>query len=210
MRNLDLLREQYNRCYRRHLLLGQHFVTTPTSIVNRLMGVEPSPDPMTFSGLATFSGGINSSGAFQNQALPLLAIAAGTTTLALSPATHAGKIVTLSSTGGLTVTPPAATGTGNVYTFGVTTTLTGGSFTFDAKAGNASDLIFGSALTNKVGTGPTSYGTIASTNLITWNGGTTGGIKGDWMQLIDLATNIWLVEIVGQQSGTVATPFSNH
>jgi hypothetical protein len=38
----------------------------------------------------------------------------------------------------------------------------------------------------------------------------TGGIKGDWLQLQDLATNVWSVQIMGQQSGAVASPFSNH
>lgn len=167
--------------------------TTPTSIVNRLMGLEnwTDPVPATLKEL-------------------LLPIPAATTTLTLTPATHGVRVLTLSCTGGLAVTPPAATGTGNVYQFAVTTTLSGGNFTFDAKAGNASDVLYGIANTNKVGTGLTQYGTAANSNLITWDGSTKGGILGDYLWLMDLATNVWLVQITGQQSGTVATPFSNH
>lgn len=167
--------------------------TTPTSLLKRLTGAEPWTDPVPAT--------------LQEQ---LLAIPAATTTLTLAPATHGGRLLLIASTGGLAITPPAATGTGNIYTFAVTTTISGGNFTFDAKAGNASDLIYDIANTNKVGTGLTQYGTAANTNLITWDGSTKGGIAGDWLQLIDLATNMWLVQIVGQQSGTVASPFSNH
>lgn len=166
--------------------------TTPTSLIKRLMGLEPMTDGL------------------QIAASILLAIPAGTTTLTISQALHAGKILTIASSGGLAITPPAAVGSGSVYTFVVTTTIAGGNFTFDAKAGNASDLIYGISNTNKVATGLTQWGTVANTNLITWNGTTLGGVKGDFLQMVDVGLNMWLCEIVGQQSGTVATPFSNH
>lgn len=189
-------------------LLGRHYVTTPSSMVNRMMGLETWPDAVTFSGgvIGTLTG--NVTGAIP--VLPAVAIAAATTTLTLSPATHAGKAILLSSTAGLAITPPAATGTLNVYGILFTATISGGNVTFDAKAGNASDVIKGVIDTNKVGTGLTQYGTISNTNLITFDGTTRGGIAGDYFQLIDVATNLWIISGCGQQSGTIATPFTNH
>lgn len=175
------------------------FVTTPTSIVNRLMGVENFTDPLTF-----LSGACDA-------AYPLLPITATLTTLTLAPATHAGRFLVISSTAGLAVTPPAATGTGSIYTFVFSATISGGSFTLDAKAGNASDVFYGLANVNKVATPAVSqFGTAANSNLITANATTTGGMVGDFIQIVDIATHVWQVEIVSQGSGTIATPFSNH
>lgn len=185
---------------RRRLLrkmLSRHYVTTPTSILKRLTGQETWPDPVTFSGGIT------------NISLSTLAIAAATTTLTLAPATHAGKTLLIASTGGLAITPPPATGTFNIYKFLVITTISGGNFTFDAKAGNASDVIAGIVDTNKVGT-LSQWGTAANSNLFTFNGTTLGGIAGDTFEFTDVGTNLWRVWGVLSQSGTAATPFSNH
>ncbi len=176
-----------------------YFVTTPTSFLKRLTGQETWPDPVTFTG--GIVAGI--------PALNTLAIPAATTTLTLSSATHAGKTLLIASTGGLAITPPAATGTFNVYEFLFTTTITGGSFTIDAKAGNASDVFNGILQTNKVAT-LANYGTAANSNLLTLNGTTTGGLLADYFKLVDVATNCWKILGVISQSGSVATPFSNH
>lgn len=147
---------------------------------------------------------------------PLVTIPAASITLTLSPAVNAGRINLVASTGGLALTPPAATGSGNVYTFVCTAPITGGSFTFDAKAGNAADLIYGSILSVKTATTTylnwTGTGIVANSNLFTFNGTTTGGAAiGDWFQIQDIATHLWLVtDGFTIQSGTVATPFSNH
>ena len=128
---------------------------------------------------------------------------------------YAGATIQIASTGGLAVTPPAATGTGNVYTFVCTAALTGGSFTFDAKAGNASDLIYGWLQSWKTTPAYTPYGAtpvVASTNLITLNGTTTGGSNvGDYFRIEDKGLHIWEVTAGFLiQTGTIATPFSTH
>lgn len=141
---------------------------------------------------------------------PLLAIPAATTTLTLTPSLHAGKWLEIAPTGGLAITPPAATGTGNTYRFYCTAAITGGSFTFDAKAGNASDVLYGWIQTNKAGTF-TPYANASNTNLLTLNGTTTGGAAiGDWFEVQDMATNQWKLTGFFTQSGTIATPLSNH
>ena len=170
---------------------------------------------VSFTGTPTFSNGLALAGASTvggvavPGAVAPVAIAAATTTLTLTPALHGNRIVTVASTGGLAITPPAATGTGNCYRLVVTTTITGGNLTLDAKAGNASDVFFGFAYTNKAGTF-TNYATGATDNLLTWDGSTKGGIKGDYLEMWDVATNVWIIRIHGTQGGTIATPFSNH
>lgn len=137
-------------------------------------------------------------------------VPAGTTTLTLVPATHAGRILNIASTGGLALTPPAATGTGDVYEFICSAAITGGSFTFDAKAGNASDVIYGWLQSYKATTF-TPYPNASNSNLITFNGTTTGGAAiGDWFRVTDAALHVWKIEGFTVQSGSIATMFSNH
>jgi hypothetical protein len=167
--------------------------TTPTSLINRLMGLEAWTD------LATIP-----------VRPPIVVVPPATTTLALTSALHAWRMINIASTGGLAITPPAATGTLDIYEFYVTASVTGGSFTIDAKAGNATDVFSGVAIQNKLGTGITTTPTASNTNLLTFNGGTTGGITGDIITMQDVATHNWTLFINGQYTGTFATPFSNH
>lgn len=191
--------------FSRSRLTRSFFVTLPSSIINRVMGLEPFTDPLTLAAGTTVGGQPVGGGSSS-----LLVIPPTTTTLTLTAALHAGKNLLLAPTGGLAITPPAATGTGNVYRFSFTATATGGSVTIDPKAGAAGDVLYGISNINKVGTGVSQFGTAANSNLITLNGTTTGGILGDSITLRDVATNVWQVEIIGQGSGTIATPFSNH
>lgn len=140
----------------------------------------------------------------------LVTIAAAATTLTLSEATHEGKIVLLQSTGGLAITPPAAVGSGDRYELLIKTTISGGSVTLDAKAGNASDVFLGRCYQLKVGTGEVVYAAASNSNLLTLDGTTTGGLAGDRIYLVDMATNKWYINFDSTASGTVATPFSNH
>ncbi len=90
-------------------------------------------------------------------------------------------------------------------------TVSGGNLTIDAKAGNASDVFKGIAWQNLVATGiTTTPNPLATTNLITLNGTTSGGIVGDMVRMVDVALHTWNLEILGQYTGTFATPFSTH
>lgn len=175
--------------YSSPLLLG---VTTPTSLINRLMGLESCPDGMQIAA-----------------ALPVI-VPAATTALTLTPTLHAGKTLLLASTGGLAITPPPATGTFNIYTFAVITTISGGSVTIDPKAGAAADVCGGAAFCGSSGGTAGTFGTAANSNLITLNATTTGGLLGTFIEMIDVKLNAWLVFISNVCSGTAATPFSNH
>lgn len=180
--------------------------TTPTSMVNRLMGAESWTDAIALAA-ATTIGGVVPLGVSGNA--PVVVNAAS---LTLAPATHANRIVVLSGTtanAGVAITPPAATGTGDVYLLVFGSTVTSNTTTLDAKAGNASDVFYGWIQTYKATTF-TPYPTASNSNLMTFDGSTRGGIKGDRILLRDVATNVWLVEGFTTQSGTIASPFSNH
>jgi hypothetical protein len=121
--------------------------------------------------------------------------------------THADTIVTISAAAGLTLTLPAAAGTGRVYEMVVATTVT--SNTVVIKVANASDVMSGLAIqAADAGATSNAWEAGASDDTITFNGTTTGGIKGDRVVLKDVATNLWNVTVVGAATGTEATPFS--
>lgn len=121
--------------------------------------------------------------------------------------THNGRITTLNRAAGIAVTLPAATGSGDTYRFVLGTTVTSNSTTI--KVANATDVMTGTCTTLQDG-GDTSvsFETASTSDTITWNGSTTGGIKGDYVELIDVASGLWFVRVVQSGTGTEATPFS--
>ena len=60
------------------------------------------------------------------------------------------------------------------------------------------------------GTAITGYPTVAASDTITLNGGTTGGIVGDYLEIVDIAADKWHVRgTMRVSAGTnPATPFS--
>lgn len=127
-------------------------------------------------------------------------------TLAVTEASHDKKILTLNRAAGIAVTLPAATGSGTDLFFILGTTVTSNSTTIKV-TGN--DIMTGTAIVLQDG-GDTAvaFETASDTDTITWNGSTTGGIKGDRVRLIDIATDLWFVEVIQSATGTEATPFS--
>lgn len=120
---------------------------------------------------------------------------------------HAETTVVVNAAAGLTLTLPAAAGTGYTYSVLIGTTVTSNSVV--VKVANASDVMAGTAI-NAADGGDTAvmFETAASSDTITMNGTTTGGIKGDRIVLKDVAANLWSVAVVGAATGTEATPFS--
>lgn len=115
--------------------------------------------------------------------------------------------VVINAAAGLTLTLPAASGTGDVYTIIVGTTVT--SNTAVVRVASASDIMAGNAIMSADG-GNTSnmWETAADSDTITMDGSTRGGIRGDKITLTDYASGVWQVEMIGQSTGTEATPFS--
>ena len=134
-----------------------------------------------------------------------------TATDAITEAEHAGRTLLLGEVGGnaeVTLTLPAASGTGNVYKFIVSVTNTSN---YIIKVANASDTIDGIMLyLDEDGTAVTAFPTVAASDTITLNGGTTGGIIGDYLEIIDIATNQFHVRGVQRVAAGAnpATPFS--
>lgn len=128
-------------------------------------------------------------------------------TLAVTAASHDSKVVTLNRADGIAVTLPAATGSGIKLHFVVGTTITSNTTTIKV-TGN--DTMTGTAINQADGGSHTAvmFKTAATDDTITMDGTTTGGIKGDSVELIDIATDLWWVRVVGSATGTEATPFS--
>ena len=130
---------------------------------------------------------------------------------AVTIAEHAGRTLLLGEVGGnaaLTLTLPAATGTGAVYKFIVSVTNTSN---YKIQVADATDTIDGIMLyLDEDGTAITGFPTVAASDTITLNGGTTGGIVGDYLELIDIATNQYHVRGVMRVAAGAnpATPFS--
>jgi hypothetical protein len=137
----------------------------------------------------------------------IVTLAASTT---LTAALHASRILLLTGTGAaLTQTLPAATGTGNRYLFVVGAVNTSNHI-ITALTG---DLLYGNIITNSTGDSPDLAqpwpADQSNDIIITLNGTTTGGQAiGDWVEVIDIATDKWLVRGTTTTSGTEATPFS--
>jgi hypothetical protein len=128
-------------------------------------------------------------------------------TLAVTQATHAGRVVTLNRAAGIAVTLPAASGSGSVYSFVIGTAVTSNSTTI--KVANSSDTMTGTAyVVSDSAAAVLGYRTASTDDTITFNGTTTGGLKGDQIQIVDVATNLFAVTVLSAATGTEATPFS--
>ncbi|WP_037460680.1 hypothetical protein [Sinorhizobium fredii] len=138
---------------------------------------------------------------------PFKPISATAATLSLTLATHAGTTVVANRAAGITVTLPAATGTGAKYKVVVGTTVTSNNLII--QVANATDVMTGTAslAQDAADTGVT-FETAADSDTITMNGSTKGGIKGDIIELEDVASGLWSVCITGSGTGTEVTPFS--
>ena len=176
----------------------------------------------TFSGPVTSTNGFvgaltgavtgNVTGNVTGTVLATTPVNCTTSTLAVTQATHGGRVVTLNRAAGITATLPAATGTGTIYRFVVGTTFTGSGI---IKVANATDYFIGLALLTTdtsdamVGFGAANSGTVATnSDTITMDGTNTGGYAGAMITIQDVGTAIFSVLMVSKASASEATPFS--
>lgn len=119
---------------------------------------------------------------------------------------HDGQTILLDAAAGLTVTLPAAVGSGKKFKFIVKTTVTSNN---DVIQVTGDDTMTGMILTlQDAADTVVGWETAATSDTITLNGTTTGGIKGDVIELEDVATDLWHVTGMTSATGTEATPFS--
>lgn len=128
----------------------------------------------------------------------------GTANLTVSAGTHDSRIVLLNAAAGFDVTLPAATGSGAQYRFIVATTGTA-DYTINA-AGD--DTMFGNAFYVTDNAGTVIAFRANGGSVITLNGSATGGIKGDSVEVFDIAADTWFVDVRAAATGNEATPFS--
>jgi hypothetical protein len=134
-------------------------------------------------------------------------IAVTSATLTLNKKTHGNATLVASRAAGITFTLPASAGTGTKFRIFVLTTITSNSLI--VQVANATDVMSGVAIVAQDAADTAVVWETASTSdTITMNGTTTGGIRGDVIELEDVSSGFWAVRVVGSATGTEATPFS--
>ena len=134
-------------------------------------------------------------------------VAATAATLAVTVADHDSKIIVLDRAAGVTATLPAATGSGAVFRFTVKTLVTSNSYKI--QVADNSDVMSGSLFVTDqaAGTG-TEFSTTSTSDTITMNGSTTGGLAGGILTLVDVAADLYAIHGNIIATGVEATPFS--
>lgn len=134
-------------------------------------------------------------------------VAAGAT-LTATVAAHDGKTILLDTAAGSVVTLPAASGSGAIFRFVVSTTATSNSHI--VKVANASDTFKGLVFTVSDDTAAVKGWVAGSTDdTITLNRTTTGtAAVGQVIVIQDIAANVFAVSGFTASTGTEATPFS--
>ncbi len=136
-----------------------------------------------------------------------IAVTASTVTLG---ATHVGRTTVLKRAAGLDVTLPAATGSGDKYRIVV------------GDAGNAYTVVTAPStdffqgvviIPDSDDTAPAvpgrAFSTAATSNKMAPTTAGGGGLAGDWIDLEDYASGLWVVNAVYKATTVPATPFSH-
>lgn len=126
------------------------------------------------------------------------------TALTLTADGYSGVLVVSDLAAAQTFTLPAATGSGNLYRIFVKTTKTGDLVIQAASASDVMNGVIGVA-TDAAGV---NIPTAATSDTLTMNGSTTGGVQGSYVELTDVASGVWHVGGALVSTGTEATPFS--
>jgi len=132
-------------------------------------------------------------------------------TLAVTEALHGDRIITMNRAAGVVATLPAATGTGNKYTFIIGTTATSNANII--KVANATDVMNGSLNiqqdTDADGTLKCWMAEVGDDTITLAGAATTGGIVGNRIECIDYAAGFWAcTAFTISGGGSEVTPFS--
>lgn len=128
------------------------------------------------------------------------------TPVTLTAATHANRMIVIDATP-CVITLPQATGSGDTYTFVIKTAATGTQTKI--QVANATDVMRGvvwAATTSS--DNAESFIASATSDTITLNGTTTGGVVGDLYIVRDVYTGVFNAQGFSAPTGTEATPFS--
>ena len=176
--------------------------------------------------ISTFDGPVRSLGGIYQQGPSTIVEITSSTTL--NPVAHAGRIISVGGTlaANVVLTLPAintsanvsSSGPGNdpntannegvVYTIWVPTTIA----TSSLKIGtDGTDKFVGTILgvDTDSSNALVAYTAGASDDFINFNGTTTGGVAGSWVQIVAIAASKYMVNGIALGSGSVATPFAD-
>lgn len=131
------------------------------------------------------------------------------TALSLSVASHGERVllVNTNSTVANTFTLPVATGSGVKFTIINNIAQTQGSVV--VAANGTTDTVKGLAvMVNSTAANAQAFLTSATSDKVTLNRTTTGGLGQDLIECWDSGANVWNIRVVANGSGTLATPFS--
>jgi len=156
---------------------------------NVRMGFEQGPATLLYDGERHVSGGV---------------VNLTAATLTVTAAKHAGRVITCNKADGITITMPAALGTGDVYTISVITTATSD---IVIQAASSADVFNGAVLISSDIAGVTMLAA-ATTDTITLDGAEQGGLVGSSIRLTDVAVGVFMLGGALTSTGSEATPFS--
>lgn len=126
------------------------------------------------------------------------------TALTLTAALHANKVIKMNQAAGEAITLPAATGTGNRYYLYKSVSLSSNTSTI--KVANSTDVMAGMAVVAATASGI--FPTASTSDTITFNATTQGGLIGTFVEIEDVASGVFRVTVLSVGSGTAVTVFS--
>ncbi len=126
-------------------------------------------------------------------------------TVSITDEAHVGQRIVMNRAAGITATLPEATGSGNRYEFIGAVDASGSQI---IKVADNTDVMMGVAYLGNDTAGASCFYTADTSDTITLDGSTKGGLKGWRVVLDDIAANTWAVTVMSEASGTEATPFS--
>lgn len=160
----------------------------------------------THSGSETFSGTTTIAAPTLTDPVISSACVAGGSSITLTAASHNGKTICFDTLAGTTVTLPAATGSGARFTFVVSVAATSNQHRINV-VGN--DAFFGGIFQGNDSDNTTvMWPTAADADRASFNGTSTGGVKGARYVIEDVASDSWSIIGWSDASGTEATPFA--
>jgi hypothetical protein len=188
-------------------LAGQQIVLDGTIVVDA--GVVTGATSITSTALVATTLGVSGLTTLTGSFLP--AIHTFVATDAITVAEHAGRTLLLGEVGGnalVTLTLPDATGSGATYKFIVSVTNTSNYVIAVPDAANTIDGVM--LYLDEDGTAVTAFPTVAASDTITLNGTTTGGVLGDYLEIVDIAADQYHVRGVMRvpAGSNPVTPFS--
>ena len=199
---VDYITQSYNERIRLFLAVDGGGTATVTLTETSNLDVKTFKDRVQNSLMTLTQKFVKHHGGIVRTSASVVTVTAATT---LTEVAHAGRTLVVNSAAGVAITTPEATGTGNVYTVFCGTTVTSSNMTIVAPSSATSFLGGVSISTDIAGV---SIICNAADDTVSMSGSTTGGVKGSFVRLTDVASGIFMIEGFLCATGSEADPFS--